>query len=72
MGKFCQHLIKAKHTAAFCQQEPFPCHQLLAESYVGDCSGANEYMGEAMSFVFLVQNFDFRPLPKALLPQTGL
>lgn len=32
MGKFCQHLIKAKCTVALCQPEPFLCHQLLAES----------------------------------------
>lgn len=32
MGKFCQHLIKAKCTVALCQPEPFLCHQLVAES----------------------------------------
>lgn len=32
MGKFCQYLIKAKCTVAWCQQEPSPCRQLLAES----------------------------------------
>lgn len=67
MGKLCQHLIKAKCTAALCQREALSLSSAVSRKLV---PRANENTG--VSFVSSVWNLDFRPPPKAPLSQTGL
>lgn len=67
MGKLCQHLIKAKCTAALCQQEALSLSSAVSRKLV---PRANENTGS--EFCISRVEFGFQTSSKGPLSQTGL